>query len=246
MSTAAPILLVEDDTHLARELVATCEEFGLIVEHTADGRDGFERACDREYSLVILDIRLPRMNGLDICRELKARKPALPIILLTSKDKEVDRVLGFELGADDYVTKPFHMSELVARIRAKLRFIATLQQLAAPAPVEDAESFSIGDFQVDVAMRTVHRLGTLLELTPKEFDLLTFFLKHVGRVFTKAELLRAVWDVDIAGYEDAVVAMVRRLRLKIEDDPSQPRYLCASRGVGYYFTDPDRPAKSDL
>ena len=208
MSTVHSILLVEDDVALAREIVIQCEEFGLTVEHLADGEAGFKQALAKDYMLLVLDVKLPGMNGLDFCREIKAAKPALPVILLTSKDKEIDRVLGFELGADDYVTKPFHMSELVARIRAKLRFISSIRGdvVEKNSPAEALE-LTIGDIQVLPAQRIAKKAGAPLDLSAKEFDLLLFLMRQKDRVFTKHELLSSVWQLEVSGYEDAVVSL---------------------------------------
>lgn len=243
VSKRAGILLVEDDSVLAREIVNQCAELGLEVEHISDGEFGYQRALTAAPALVILDVKLPNKNGLDICRDLKREMPTLPVILLTSRDTEVDKVLGFELGADDYVTKPFHMTELVARIRARLRQVAAFREHIHSQGDENARTFAAGEFLVELDTRTIHKRGIPLTLTAKEFELLYFFLTHVGRVFTKTELLYSVWQLDVAGGEDAVVSMVKRLRTKIEDDPANPVYLCTHRGVGYRFSTPSHSSE---
>ncbi len=247
MIASTPVLLIEDDSQLARQIVTHFEELGLFVEHVADGDAGLLRALSGDYSLIILDIRLPGINGFDICRTVRAAKPLLPILLLTNRTGEVDRVLGFELGADDYIVKPFHMAELMARVRAKLRVVSAIRQQfsdSGPTVGEDAP-VTVGELSIDPVRRTLLKSGRAIELTHREFDLLMFLMRNPGRVYTKLDLLHEVWKVEVSGYEESVVSMVRRLRTKIERDPSAPEYLQTSRGVGYFLTDPAERSSGD-
>ncbi len=226
------ILLVEDDVAVATEIKRHFQELGLVVEHVTDGAQGLRQAVSNEYALVILDVQLPSMNGFDICRELRAAKPLVQILMLTTRGGEVDRVLGFELGADDYLVKPFSMSELLARVRSKLRRAGNEQAGSSTGNIK------IGALELDVEKCVVLKDGQPIKLTAKEFELLSFFMQHPGRMYSKYELLELVWQVDSAGYEDAVVSMVRRLRVKIEADPGAPLYILNARGLGYSFAEP--------
>ena len=235
------ILLVEDDPAVAREIVEHFGELGLSVRHVDDGAKGFELAKTGDYALVILDVVLPGKNGFDVCRELRIERPLLPDILLTTRTSEIDRVLGFELGADDYVVKPFSLRELVARVRSKLRRLnaeSVLGDRRSSSPT--ATSITIGEISIDSERRTVSKNSEPIPLTAKEFDLLLYLMQHPGKVFTKYDLLESVWEVEVSGYEEAVVSMIRRLRTKIEEDPARPIYVLTTRGVGYYFTEPER------
>lgn len=230
------ILLIEDDLALAREITLHLREFGYQVDHTADGKEGLRRAMSEKYSLVVLDVKLPGMNGFEVCREIRAAKPVLPVLFLTSCSGEMDRVLGFELGADDYIEKPVSSTELLVRIRNKLRRGA-LQQDETRNPTADsgAEVLSVGHFVLDPLRRSVQVAGKTVKLTTKEFDLLYFLASNPGRVFSKAELLRAVWDLDTLGYEESVVSMIRRVRKKIGDDSENPSNIQTVWGSGYTF-----------
>lgn len=232
------ILLIEDDEKTATEIVTLFRELGLGVEHRANGTDGLACALKGKYDLVILDVMLPGKNGFDICRELRASHPLLPVILLTTRNSEIDRVLGFELGADDYVTKPFSGNELLARVRRKLRRADAERSLTKSEPERDEPVIlSAGELEIDLDRCTVHKNGSLVKLTAMEFQLLAFFMRNPGRVFSKYDLLESVWDVEARGYENAVVSMVRRLRTKIEDDITNPIYILNSRGMGYAFAE---------
>lgn len=242
MSTDGKILLLEDDSLLAGQIVRECAEYGLDLEHVSDGEEGFDRAMQRDYLLLVLDIKLPKKDGLEICREVRRAKPLLPIILLTSRTKAIDQYLGFEFGADDYITKPFRMEDLIARIRAKLRMVIALRKELSSAGAEADEPIAIGELVLDPAMRTLKKAGVEVSLTPKEYELLLFFMRNKGRVYSRSAILQAVWQAVGEQFEEAVVTMVRRLRAKIGDDPAAPRYLRTSRGIGYSFNDPEEPA----
>lgn len=233
------ILLVEDDLVIAQSIVSEFSKLGMPVEHVADGEAGLRRGLSQQYAVVLLDIELPGMNGFDICKELRKQKPLLPIMLLTSRTTQIDRILGFELGADDFVSKPFEIQELIARVRSKLRrAIALREQNAAPVSSSNPQMISIGEITIDLARRTCTKNQEVLTLTAKEFDLLAFLMQNPGIVIPKEEILHVVWNVSSLGYEEAVVAVIRRIRRKIEDDPQNPKYITTARSVGYTFADP--------
>jgi DNA-binding response OmpR family regulator len=198
-----------------------------------DGLLGFEAAHTGRYDLVILDVMLPGRDGLDIVRSLRIERIHTPVLMLTARTTEIDRVLGLELGADDYLTKPFSIPELQARVKAILR---RAELGGVPAQVND-EKLRVGDLVIDTAAREVKLSGRLVPLTTKEFDLLLHFARSPGRVFTRAQLLDAVWSTQFEGYEHNVNTHINRLRAKIERDPANPRYVLTVRGVGYRFTD---------
>ena len=230
------ILLVEDEQDIA-DLVALhladlCDE--VVV--ASDGHEGMRQATTRDWALIILDLRLPGPDGLEICRAVRRERAYQPILMLTSKSAELDRVLGLETGADDYLTKPFSVLELAARVRAILRRVENLQQ---PAPADDAvnDSIQAGPISIDPSRRQVTLDGKSVDLTAREFDLLEYFALHPGRVFRRAELLDRVWGYGHEGYEHTVNSHINRLRSKIECDPSHPAVIVTVWGVGYKFSD---------
>lgn len=226
------ILLVEDEADiadlLAIHLQDVCDE--LIVAR--DGYRGMGLAMSSLWSLIILDLRIPGPGGLEICRTIRRERPYQPILMLTSKSSEMDRVLGLESGADDYVTKPFSILELVARVRAVFRFVESLQT-ANDGTNKDMDSVSVGDLQIDPQCREVKIGAHQIDLTAREFDLLLFFARHPGRVFRRADLLDAVWGYGHEGYEHTVNSHINRLRAKIETNPSRPETIVTVWGVGY-------------
>jgi DNA-binding response OmpR family regulator len=231
------ILLVEDERDIA-ELVALhladlCDEV-VIAD---DGHDGMRLATTMDWALVILDLRLPGPDGLQICRAIRRDRSYQPVLMLTSKSSELDRVLGLETGADDYLTKPFSVLELVARVRAILRRVENLQQeVTQDEAVSD--TISAGEMTIDPARREVHMDGHAVDLTAREFDLLEHFARHPGHVFRRADLLDSVWGYGHEGYEHTVNSHINRLRAKIERDPSQPEMIVTVWGVGYKFAEP--------
>ena len=200
-----------------------------------DGRTGLQKALENRYALVILDLMLPKMDGLAVCARIREKNPAMPILMLTAKSEEIDRVLGLELGADEYVTKPFSVRELVARIKALLRRV----QADKDAAVGNAEKgrIEIGALVLDFEMRKVTREGATIDLTVKEFDLLALFARTPGRTYSRTDLLNLVWGYQFEGYEHTVNSHINRLRAKIEADPGHPRYLRTVWGVGYRFAE---------
>jgi DNA-binding response OmpR family regulator len=228
------ILVVEDNKDLANLLDLHLRDLSYEVDLAFDGDKGLAKAEAEKYDLIILDLMLPGLDGLEICRRLRGKGAYTPILMLTSKSSELDRVLGLEMGADDYVTKPFSIRELLARVKAIFRRIDELkseQQEGEPALIE-AEGLVI-----DPEKRHVTVKGKTVDLTAKEFDLLYHFAQHPGRVFTRSQLLDLVWGYGHDGYEHTVNSHINRLRAKIEEDPSQPKYILTVWGVGYKFAE---------
>jgi len=221
------ILVVDDEPTLVATLRYNLEREGYQVVTASDGDSGLSLARSDRPDLVILDLMLPVIDGFEVCRLLR-REMTVPILMLTAKADEVDKVVGLELGADDYVTKPFSMRELLARVRALLRRAET-------APTVDVELLAAGNLQVDLRRREASRQGRVLTLKPKEYELLLFLLRNRGRAFTREQLLDQIWGYDFAGDTRTVDVHMRWLRQKIEDEPAKPTRLITIRGVGYRF-----------
>lgn len=219
------ILVVEDEPNLALGLEDDLKLEGYEVEVVRDGKTASERAQEKPFDLIILDVMLPRKDGFEVCRELRHAGLRTPIILLTAKTQESDKVLGLELGADDYVTKPFSPRELRARVKAILR------RAAGEAP----EVYQFGDVEVDFGRCEIRRAGKAVEATPLEFKLLSAFIRHRGRALSRDQLLDEVWGRGIAVTDRVIDTHITNLRKKIEPEPSEPRYLVSVRGVGYRF-----------
>jgi DNA-binding response OmpR family regulator len=227
MTTPQRILIVEDEAMVADVVGRYLRRDGFEVMTVGDGVAALAASRDYAPDLVILDLMLPKIDGLEVCRSIRARS-TVPIIVVTAKGEEADRIVGLELGADDYVAKPFSPRELVARVRAVLR---RTRQPAGPASSE----FRAGQLVVDPTGRRVTLAGQAVELTAKEFDLLWFLIRNTGQVFTRTQLLDQVWDYTYYGDESTVTVHMHRLRSKIEPDPERPRYLKTVWGVGYKF-----------
>jgi len=223
------ILIVEDEATVAEVVGRYMQREGYSVRHVADGAQAMAAVDSFHPDLVVLDVMLPNRDGLEICRELRATHGGTPVIMLTARGEETDKILGLGLGADDYVTKPFSPGELVARVKAVLR-----RTMATTDPTP-AETIRAGDLRIDLATRRVLRGAVSLDLTAKEFDLLAHMAAHPGRVYTRESLLRDVWGYDFYGDDSTVTVHVRRLREKLEPDPAKPRYLTTVWGVGYRF-----------
>ena len=225
---AARVLIVEDDPTVAEVVARYLLREGYQVEAVADGAVGLERALADPPDLVVLDLMLPSLGGLELCRRLRAVAP-VPVIMLTARGEEADRIAGLELGADDYVAKPFSPRELTARVKAVLR------RAAAPlVPAEEPAMLALAGLEVDVVAHETRLHGALVDLTAKEFDLLVHLMRHPRRAFRREELLEAIWGFSY-GDTSTVTVHVRRLREKIEVDASAPRLVCTVRGVGYRF-----------
>jgi DNA-binding response OmpR family regulator len=228
------VLVVEDDRDIAQLVRLHLADLGCEVDLAYDGAAGLARAQAQAFDLVILDVMLPGMDGLDICKRLRAGAGYLPILMTTSKASELDRVLGLELGADDYLTKPFSVGELMARVKAIFRRVDAMAASAVkPAPA----ALSAGELSIDLDRRVVTLAGRPVDLTAKEFDLLAHFAAHPGRVFNRAQLLDKVWGYSNIGYEHTVNSHINRLRAKIEQDPAKPRYILTVWSVGYKFAE---------
>lgn len=228
------VLVVEDERDIAELVSLHLRDAGFAVTTVADGYAGMREASAGGWDLVILDIRLPGPDGLSICRAMRQNLNYVPILMLTSKTAELDRVLGLELGADDYVSKPFSVAELVARARAILRRVD-----AAQAGFEaNQQIVTVGEICIDPSTRGVTVASGPVELTAREFDLLLHFARHPGRVFNRAQLLDSVWGYGHDGYEHTVNSHINRLRAKIETDSAEPKYIVTVWGVGYKMAAP--------
>jgi DNA-binding response OmpR family regulator len=231
------ILIIEDNADLARLLAIHLRDLSYDVDTLPDGPSGLAQAVRTAYDLIILDLMLPGMDGIEVCRRIREQPPYVPIVMLTSRSSETDRVVGLEVGADDYITKPFSIRELLARVKAIFRRAEQTGKAGRPA----TGRIEAGDLAIDPERRTVTLNGTNLELTAKEFDLLLYFAGHPGRVFTRSQLLDSVWGYSHEGYEHTVNSHINRLRAKIEKDPARPRYVLTVWGVGYKFAEGDIP-----
>jgi len=227
VSSVTKILIVEDEANMVAGLRDNFEYEGYQVITAGDGVEGLERALADSPDLIVLDVMMPRLSGLDVCKQLKARRPSLPIIMLTARGQEVDKVVGLELGADDYVTKPFSIRELLARVRAVLRRARAL-------PMEQ-ERVSFGDAEVNLRTRQVQRCGQPVEFSAKEFELLKYFLCHPGETLSRDRLLDEVWGYEHYPTTRTVDTHVARLRQKLEENPAEPCFILTVHGVGYKF-----------
>lgn len=228
------ILVVDDEQPIADILKFNLEKEGYAVTCAYDGVKAVEAALSEDHDLILLDLMLPLKDGLDVCKEVRARKNT-PIIMLTAKDSEVDKVLGLEMGADDYVTKPFSTRELLARVKAHLRRTNAAAQIQEAS---GAQGLRIHNLQIDPEMFVVYKNGEVLDLTHREFELVYYMARNCGKVMTREHLLQAVWGYDYYGDVRTVDVTIRRLREKLEDDPSRPEYITTRRGLGYVMRNP--------
>jgi two-component system, OmpR family, alkaline phosphatase synthesis response regulator PhoP len=225
------ILLVEDDPEITKLLQLHYKEPNYTLTTTPSGKEGLEKALTASFDLIILDLTLPDMDGMEVCKGVRDHKVSSAILMLTSKSEEIDKVLALELGADDYVTKPFGVRELMARSKALIR---RSEQATQHIPEQDNE-IVVKDLAIDLNLRKASLNGSRLELTPKEFDLLVLLATHPGKAFTRQELLEQVWGYTFSGYEHTVTAHINRLRIKIEANLDDPEYILTSWGIGYRF-----------
>ncbi|MEI7027561.1 response regulator YycF [Paenibacillus sp. y28] len=230
------ILVVDDEQPIADILKFNLEKEGYQVICAFDGGQAVELAFSEDPDLILLDIMLPVKDGMDVCREVRTRSHT-PIIMLTAKDTELDKVLGLELGADDYVTKPFSTRELLARVKAHLRR-QNNQGGAAQAAASSPQGLRVDRLLIDSDMYVVYKDGAALDLTHREFELIHYMARHSGKVMTREHLLQAVWGYEYFGDVRTVDVTIRRLREKIEDDPSKPEYIMTRRGLGYMLKNP--------
>lgn len=230
------VLLVEDDQDIAELIRVNLLELGVVTTVQEQGDKALQLALENDYSLLILDVMLPGISGLDICRQVRAQRPSQAIIMLTAKSSETDRVLGLELGADDYMTKPFSVRELQARVRSQLRKVHVFQEASHNVLVEDNNvAIVIGALQINQKNHQVVFQENQLELTATEFELLHHLASHPNQVFSRSQLLESVWGYHHSGYEHTVNSHINRLRAKIEQDATSPQIVQTVWGVGYKF-----------
>jgi DNA-binding response OmpR family regulator len=225
------VLVIEDQQDIAKLVGMHLKDNDCQVKLVHDGHAGLAEAEAKNYDLIILDLMLPGIDGLEICRRLRGKANYTPILMLTSKSSELDRVLGLEMGADDYLTKPFSVLELTARVKAIFRRVDAI----AAREVKAKQIICVGDLSIDVERRAVKLDGAAIDLTAKEFDLLLHLAQNPGRVYTRTQLLDQVWGYSHSGYEHTVNSHMNRLRAKLERDPANPRYVLTVWGVGYKF-----------
>ena len=230
------VLVVEDDPDIAHLLELHLRDLPCDVDVARDGGSGLDAALSRAYDAIVLDIMLPRIDGLAVCQAIRQQRIYTPILMLTARTTELDRVLGLELGADDYLAKPFSVPELLARVRAFFRRAEAYSPRATPLR---GALLAVDELEIDVDRRAVTVSGASISLTAKEFDLLLCFAEHPGRVYTRAQLLDIVWGYSHEGYGHTVNSHINRLRAKIERDPGAPTFVLTVWGVGYKFRDVD-------
>ncbi len=228
------ILVVEDNPDIAHLLSLHLRDLACEVDVAGDGLSGYDKAANGGYDLIILDLMLPGMEGLEVCRRVRTKAQYTPILMLTSKSSELDRVLGLEVGADDYLTKPFSIPELLARVKALFR---RTEAFARGANTTADSALRFGDMLIDVEKHQVSVADKSVDLTAKEFDLLLQFAKNPGRVYSRSQLLDLVWGYGHDGYEHTVNSHINRLRSKVEANPAKPEFILTVWGVGYKFND---------
>ena len=228
------LLIIEDDENISTAIEEYFSRAGYTVSTAPDGLAGIEAAVKSRPDVVVLDLMLPKMDGLAVCKELRQKHPQMPILMLTAKDDVVDKVLGLEMGADDYITKPFSLREVEARIKSVLR---RARAVVAEGDGKDETTIVRGSLRVDPVRREVTIAERHVELTPKEFDLLRLFAGNPGRVFPRKYLLEKIWDYSYEGYDRTIDSHINRLRAKIEENPDNPQLVLTVWGIGYKFTD---------
>ncbi len=241
MSHANKILIIEDDPYVADLVEINLKDLGCELDRAADGLSGWKKFQEREYALVILDLMLPNLDGLEVCKRIRAENRYTPILMLTAKSEEFDKVLGLELGADDYLTKPFSVRELTARIKALFRRLEADKEKANDGVKRD--ELVCGELAIALEKRKVTLAGQPVELTAKEFDLLARFAANPGRAYSRQELLDLVWGHQFDGYDHTVNSHINRLRSKIEKNPADPKFIQTVWGVGYRFVEPEELAQ---
>jgi len=228
------LLVIEDDDNISTAIAQYFSQAGYVVHRAEDGIAGIEAAARNRPDVVVLDLMLPKMDGLSVCKELRQKNPQMPILMLTAKDDIVDKVLGLEMGADDYITKPFSLRELEARIKSVLR---RARAAVASGDGKDETPIVRGALRIDPVRREVTIADRQVELTPKEFDLLRLFAANPGRVFPRKYLLEKIWDYSYEGYDRTIDSHINRLRAKVEQNPDNPQLVLTVWGIGYKFTD---------
>jgi DNA-binding response OmpR family regulator len=235
------VLVIEDHQNIARLVKLHLEDFGCRVELAYDGPTGLARGRAGDFDLIVLDLSLPALDGLEVCCRLREKRIYTPILMLTARSGEDDRVTGLEAGADDYLAKPFSIAEFMARVKAIFR----RSEIYQPRNGRESVPLRFGELEIDELKRTVTVAGREVPMAPKEFELLLLLARNPGRVFTRAQILDVVWSYDYTGYDTTVKSHINRIRAKIERDPANPRYILTAWGTGYKFSDAD-PEKDDL
>jgi two-component system alkaline phosphatase synthesis response regulator PhoP len=226
------VLVIEDDKTISDLINIHLKDMNCEVTRAYDGKEGLKYALENRLDLVVLDLMLPGMDGLEICKELRKQENYTPVLMLTAKSEEFDKVLGLELGADDYLTKPFAVREFTARVKAIFRRVEAVQK-----DKDQKEDITAGDLSIETAKRRVTLRGERIELTPKEFELLHLLASHPGKTYSREQLLTLLWGYSYSGYEHTVNSHINRLRGKIEKDLNKPIYILTTWGVGYRFND---------
>ena len=227
------VIIIEDEVDIAELIELHLDDLNCETEMYHNGREGYEAVLKNNPDLIILDVNLPEMNGLDICRRQRAEKVNIPLLMLTARSEEIDKILGLETGADDYLTKPFGVRELIARVKALFRRV----EIETQSDNTENEIISFKKLSIDKNKRKVLVNAKRVELTPKEFELLYLLASHPGVTYDRKDLLNLVWSYDFEGYEHTVNSHINRLRSKIETDPNNPDYVLTTWGVGYRFND---------
>jgi two-component system, OmpR family, alkaline phosphatase synthesis response regulator PhoP len=225
-------LIVEDDKDIANLIEIHLADLGFEVEKASDGKEGLLKALNHPFKIILLDIRLPGLDGMEVCKKIRQEKIHTPILMVTSKSEEIDKIIGLEMGADDYITKPFSIRELIARVKAVLRRTELTQQIK---PSEANEEIKIDGLYINITLRNVEVYNKRIELSPKEFELLILFASNPGRTYTRTQLLDLVWGYQFEGYEHTVNSHINRLRTKIERNLNEPEFILTTWGVGYKF-----------
>ena len=225
-------LIVEDEKHIVELLSIHLKDLDLDVDTSNNGKDGLNLALTNDYSVILLDIMMPEKDGIEVCRELRGAGIKTPVLMLTAKSEEFDKVLGLEIGADDYLTKPFSVRELIARVKALLRRYDSYQESKLFSAI-----ITVDELEINLEKRQVKLEQVLLELTPKEFDLLYLLANNPGKSYSREQLLKTVWGYDFKGYEHTVNSHINRLRGKVEKDANHPEFIKTVWGIGYAFKD---------
>ena len=234
------VLVVEDDKSIAELIEIHLKDLNCEVLLASDGEAGLDNALNKQFDLIVLDLMLPGLSGLEICKQLRKKDDYTPVLMLTAKSEELDKVLGLEVGADDYLTKPFSIREFIARVKAIFRRIEAIQKENS-----NEDDITIGNLKIEVSKRKVLLDNKRVDLTPKEFDLLHLLAAHPGRTYTREQLLSLLWGYQYNGYEHTVNSHINRLRSKIETDLSNPKYILTSWGVGYRFNESEELLQGD-
>ncbi len=232
------VLIIEDDRDITDLVEIHLGDLGYKLDKAYDGQSGLSKALSGNYDLIILDLMLPKLEGLEVCKQIREKDKAVPIIMLTSRSEEMDKILGLELGADDYIVKPFSIRELIARVKANLRSVDAIKKEISKEGDLNTE-IQVGELKIHLEKRKVILGSQTVDLTAKEFDLLSHFARHPGRSYSRADLLSAVWGYQFSGYEHTVNSHINRLRTKIEKNPADPKYIKTVWGIGYRFVEPE-------